>query len=254
LHNFNQVIRSFLLSVVLLFVLTGMAVGQTIPDTLNRIDEKGHKQGYWKKYNEMGLLMYEGRFENDVPVGDFIYYFPDDIVKARSVFSDNGKRTFTITYHHSGKVMTEGYYFEKKKDSTWKYYDIDEHLLKIEFYRNNKKAGIWKVYYENGNLAEETGYKNDFKDGIWKQYYEDSTLKATGSFENGERHGPVEYYYPDSRVQLTGTYEHSLRVGEWFYYDENSKVIRKEIYNDEGKLIKEKDYGEPSDNQDTIEK
>jgi antitoxin component YwqK of YwqJK toxin-antitoxin module len=100
---------SLLLSVAVIMTIE-QAYSQQDQDTANRSDEKGLKQGYWKKFDEGGLLKYEGRFIDDKPVGEFVYYYPDETVKARSTFFDDGKGSFTTTFHHTGTKMTEGYY------------------------------------------------------------------------------------------------------------------------------------------------
>ena len=138
--------------------------GQAISDTLNRLNKDGQKIGYWKKYNEDGLLVYEGRFELDIPIGNFIYYYPDENVKAKSFFYDNGTRTKTSTFHYSGVLMTMGFYHDKKKDSLWYYYDMSGTLLKQEFYRDNKKDGQWIVFYPDSLIQEEISW-NDSKTG-----------------------------------------------------------------------------------------
>ena len=107
------------LVVVILIMMSLISTGQTLSDTLNRVNEDGLKMGYWKKYNENRLLVYEGRFMQDIPIGDFIYYYPDGRVKAKSFFYNDGTQTKTSTYHYSGKLMTEGFYLDKKKDSLW---------------------------------------------------------------------------------------------------------------------------------------
>ena len=143
----------------ILLIVTTVATAQVNNDTVNQVDNSGLKHGYWKKVNEKGMLKYTGRFDHGIPIGKFTYFYPDGITKARSDFSNNGKSTHTITYHHSGKVMSDGYYLDKKKDSLWSYYDNSGAILKVEFYRNNMKEGLWKTYYDNRQVAEEMNIK-----------------------------------------------------------------------------------------------
>ena len=49
----------------ILFFLPQIIVSQTI----NQIDEKGQKQGVWKKTFENGNLRYQGFFLNNLPSG-----------------------------------------------------------------------------------------------------------------------------------------------------------------------------------------
>lgn len=224
------------------FFMVIFATGQESNDTVNQLDKKGMKQGYWKKYNESGLLKYEGYFVDDQPDGSFTYYYPDEKVKARSEFSQAGTYVKTTTYHYSGNVMTDGYYRNKEKDSLWTYYDINGTLLQEEFYRNNKKYGSWKTFYDNGQVSEEITWENDKRNGIWKQYYADGAIKSQGNYLDDEKQGLIEFYYPNGRIEVTGTYEKSYRTGEWHYMDEQSRVIKIEYYSGDGTLIKEETF------------
>lgn len=227
----------------LFFFLFGLfASGQERNDTINQVDDSGLKQGYWKKYNESGLLKYEGHFVDDIPEGNFIYYYPDEKVKARSEFSQAGDYVKTTTYHHAGEIMTEGYYNKKEKDSLWIYYNSEGLILTEEFFQDSKKQGSWKVYYDNGQLSEEIRWENDKRNGPWKQYYFDGALKTQGNYSEDEKHGLIEFYYPNGRIQITGNYDKSYRIGEWHYMDEQSRVVKIEYYAEDGSKIKEKSF------------
>lgn len=217
------------------------AICQNGNDTINQTNEDGHKTGYWKKTNEEGMLLYEGHFENDVPVGEFTYYYPDGIVKAKTEFFSNGARAMTITYHHSGKKMSEGIYVNKEKDSLWRYYDSEGILLKEEFYKDQQKHDTWKTFYASGQVAEETTWEYGVQQGPWRQYFSDGQLKSSGNFANNEKQGTFDYYYPNGRLRTTGNYENGYKTGEWFYMDEEGKVIKKEVYS-EGRLVSKEEY------------
>lgn len=230
-----------LLCLLWIFLIGNAIIAQQNDTSINQVDEEGHKIGYWKKFNENGMILYEGTFESDVPIGEFKYFYPDGTTKAKVVFSENGLRSESTTYHYSGKVMSYGFYFDKLKDSLWKYYDINGILLKEEFYRENRKYGIWKSYFDNGQVAEETSWKNDQQHGPWKQYFSDGRIKLEGLFENNEKQGEITYYYPSGRTRITGQYEQSYRSGVWYYMNDSSKIIRIEHY-EEGKMIKEETF------------
>ena len=154
----------YILIAFVLIVSSSIVRGQSVSDTTNQTDDKGRKIGFWKKYNESGMLLYEGAFLLDIPTGDFVYYYPDGEIKAKSIFSDNGIRVATTTFHLNGNKMTEGFYLHKQKDSLWKYYNIDEILLKEEYYQNNLKQGSWKVYFGNGKIAEFITWNKDLQE------------------------------------------------------------------------------------------
>ena len=233
----GRLMTAFLL--IILFSIAG--AGQSLNDTINRLDGEGRKQGYWKKHDDSGMILYEGHFNADVPAGEFKYYYPDGKTKAISVFSKNGRYSATTTYHYSGKIMSEGYYADKLKDSLWKYYDINGIFLKEEFYRNNQKNGAWRSYYQDGQVAEEIHWKDDMKDGPWVQYYFDGTKKLEGSYLNDEQQGPISHYFPSGRARITGAYDQSYRTGTWYYMNDSSQVIKIEHY-EKGKLVEEESF------------
>lgn len=231
----------YILAAFILIASSFIAQGQSVSDTTNQTDDKGRKTGFWKKYNESGMLIYEGNFLLDIPIGDFIYYYPDGEIRAKSIFSDNGTRVATTTFHLNGNKMTEGYYLHKQKDSLWRYYNIDNILLIEEYYQNNLKQGTWKVYFENGKTAEITSWNNDLQEGAWQQFFPDGTMKVDGNYFQGEKQGEIKYYFPSGKINIIGVYDMSYREGEWLYLDEDSTVVKKEIY-EHGKLISEENY------------
>ncbi|MDR3048040.1 MAG: hypothetical protein LBU51_10635, partial [Bacteroidales bacterium] len=64
--------KTFFLSLFLGFI-SFLLFSQT--ENSNVTDAQGRKQGYWKKYQDK-MLLYEGEFKNDVPMGIFKYYYP----------------------------------------------------------------------------------------------------------------------------------------------------------------------------------
>ena len=86
---------------------------------MNRKDAAGRKQGYWRKTDKSGMTLYEGNFRNDVPYGEFRYYYPTGQLKAVSQISDSGTRSLTVAYFINGKKMAEGLFINEKRDSLW---------------------------------------------------------------------------------------------------------------------------------------
>lgn len=217
-----------------LFCFSGMSQDQT---RLNSKDNLGRKQGYWKSFDEMGYLKYEGTFKNDIPVDTFKYYYPDGKLRALSFFYNEGMQSHTKLYHRNEKIMAEGNYLNQKKDSIWRYYsEYDGVLLSEEIYVNNQKSGLWRQFFPNGKVAEEINYKNDVEDGEWKQFYTDGTKKLDGFYVQGLKEGLIQMFYPNGQVETTGTYLHSLKEGVWKYFSEEGKNIKDELYKN-GKLV-----------------
>lgn len=225
MNNLSHLMKAFFSLVLLIAVAASTAFAQ------NKVDEKGRKQGPWKKTTPDGKVIYEGSFVDDRPEGKFVYYYPDGKVKIISYFSQKGKVARVKLFHESnGKLMAEGKSVEEKRDSTWRFYNEDSLLLSEEPYTLGKKNGVVKTFYPNGKVADETPYKMDVKDGVVKTYFNDGTLKSQQKYVNGLIEGKVYFYFPDGKVSVAGQYVNSLKDGVWTFYKSNGQVERTEAY------------------------
>jgi antitoxin component YwqK of YwqJK toxin-antitoxin module len=215
------------LSYILLFV-SGIGFSQLTADTLNKTDKTGKKTGCWIKNYDNGKMRYQGRFENDKPIGEFKYFYEDGSLKAISIFKDKGIRSFTKTYSPDGKIMSEGFYLNEKKDSAWKYYNEYNILIKEEFYRNYQKHGEWKTYFAEGSLTDKITYKNGKRDGVWEQNYIGGSLKT--QFVNDKLEGLYRVFTFEGKLRNQGKYKNNKKDGNWIWYDKNGAPTKKIIY------------------------
>jgi antitoxin component YwqK of YwqJK toxin-antitoxin module len=197
-------------------------------DQLNYTDNKGLKQGYWRKKNEIGQLKYEGNFKDGKPIGHFIYYYPGGQKKAESDYYKNGTCTRTLLYHEIGGVKAKGNYLNEKKDSIWSFYDEKDRLTSIENYKDNKRNGKSVIYYPSGKKCEESEWENDIKNGLNIQYYENEKKKEEGILKQGKYEGKVTRYHDTGEKSAYGSYLNGAQVGDWFYYDERGFPTFKE--------------------------
>lgn len=220
--------------VFLFFILFQMSYGQTT-------DAKGRKQGYWKKTDDKGKLVYEGEFKDDKPVGKFKYYYPNDSIRAIMTFKDGGKVAHARLFHMNGKKMGVGKYINKEtKDSVWSYYDELGAMISKEKYKMGKKEGTSFVYLPDGGVSEEKNYKEDILEGPYKEYFDGKNLKSQGSYSKGRLEGRVSYYYPNGVEVAAGYYRNGLKNGAWIYKTESGKIREKELYKN-GNLASQKE-------------
>jgi antitoxin component YwqK of YwqJK toxin-antitoxin module len=204
-------------------------------------DAKGRKQGYWKKTDEKNHLIYEGEFKDDLPVGKFKYYYPNDSVRAVMIFKNEGKIAYAKLYHMNGKRMAEGkYVYKELKDSTWKFYDELGVLLSKDEYKQGKKNGLCLVYLPDGTVSEERRFKEDYMDGPFKEYFAKNTIKAQGNYVNGKLEGRVSYHYPNGVEVAAGYYKNGEKNGPWIYKNEKGQITEKELFKN-GKLASQKE-------------
>src|SRR4051812_27022508 len=172
------------------------------------LDDKGRKQGYWKKTDETTKkLLYEGEFKEGIPVGVFKYYYPNDSVRALMTFRNGGKTAFARLFHMNGKRMALGKYVGKEiKDSVWTYFDEAGLLISRDNYKMGKKEGVCFVYLPDGAKSEERTYKNDLPHGEFKEYFDGVHLRSKGQYIAGNLDGRVAYYYPNGTEAAAGYY------------------------------------------------
>jgi len=232
------IISTFMFRLFPLFVLllhcTDLAFGQ---DTINAIDSRGNKVGFWRKFDSSGNKTYEGHFKNGIPIGEFRYFYRSGKVKALSIYYDNGKRARSISYFPGGMKMAAGNYLNEKKDSIWQFFSqIDGILLSEEEYKAGLKTGLSKTYFLQGGIAGISTWKDGIRDGLWEEYYSDGKVKLRGTFRNNEKEGPIEAFYSSGKLLLTGQYANGHQDGTWIYYEENGTISKQETYED-GMLV-----------------
>jgi len=207
-------------------------------DTLNKTNSKGNKQGFWRKLDSAGRVIYEGRFRDGVPDGEFRYYYPDGKLKTVSMVSNQGKRAVTVSYFQNGRKMAAGNYLDERKDSTWQFFsESNGTLVSQETYQAGLINGLSRVFYPDGGVSELHYYKSGIRDGLWEQYYLDGKLKLRGAYKGGEKQGLFKTFYNSGRLMMEGRYSHGHQDGVWIYYDEKGTVSKKEVYEKGRRLI-----------------
>jgi antitoxin component YwqK of YwqJK toxin-antitoxin module len=198
---------------------------------INSADEQGRKQGLWKVYDTDGGLKYKGTYVDGKPVGEFVYFYPTGKVQAEVNNLDMGRVSYIRMYHPDGKLMTEGKYLDKKKDSTWNYYNgSDGSLALVEHYKAGIKEGEWTTYYPSGQVMEVYRYTNDLKEGPWKQYFSDGSLKSEGTYKHDNMDGLYVLHHLNGNVEVSGTYKDGQKDGTWVYLNEIGELQKKEVY------------------------
>lgn len=221
----NQII-----STLCLFFLLCSVSGQ---DTLNRIDAQGKKMGYWKKY-EKKKLIYEGRFDKDIPVGQFKYYHEDGSLKSVSDFLNGTHKVQSTLFHKNGQKSAEGLFIDQQKEGGWKYYSNSGKLIKEESYNSGRKHGVWKTYStQTGTLLVEEVYDNGLLNGVRKEYYTGGDIRNIVPYVNGKRNGVGENYTIGNVLESRGMFHNNTLIGTWEFFDANGKP-RKNVEYEKG--------------------
>ena len=230
-------------SIILLLLVPGLLFPQELLSThQNEVDELGRKQGEWKVFDGNGNLKFTGKFQDDRPVGEFTYYYPDGKVRAVIHHLPREEVAYATLYHPNGVIMAEGKYIGQQKDSVWNYYsDVDGELVSVEIYEDRVRQGTWKTYYPDGQVAEEVNYKDGLEQGPWVQYFTDGSIKAKGEYHEGKLEGLMQHFHVNGKVHISGEFRDGKKTGTWMYFNEEMDTTKKEVYKD-GHRISEEVY------------
>jgi len=227
--------------VALLFLISCLAMvgfGQ------NKTDATGKKQGTWVKYYEDGKTpLYTGTFQNDVPVGEFRYYYPTGKVKS-IVHHETLSRTYAWFYFENEQVMSEGQYLNQRKDSLWKSFDIHGNLVSKELYKNNKLNGPKEIYYlqdqlETGKLAiaQIETFLDSLLHGPYMAYFSSGKIKEKGFYDKGMKQGVWEIFHPTGALSTKIKFRDGKAYGYSISYDEKGKELYRSYWLN-GKMLK----------------
>ncbi len=213
-------------------------------EEINKKDEKGLKQGYWKTFYPDGKIEKEMFFVNDTITGLY------------KVYNRLGQLVEKKEYNMGIEILPDS----TKKDSLlWKEeYDNSGRIKYLGAFRNNKPIGIHKEYdylknnilakiYNDEGILEATGYLDSLnkKTGEWL-YYSDGKISSKGLYVNDKKKGEWMYYYPDGKIKQKGSYKNNKPIGKWLMYNTNGNIVKEENYENgklEGKYIEYNDSG-----------
>lgn len=212
-----------LLSVIVLIILGFSTLIAQTDTVFNQTDNKGQKQGYWKKNFQNGNLMYKGFFKNNKPLGEMHRFYEDGQLQAILFFNEDGNTSKVKLYYQDGEISAEGFYYGTLKDSIWKYYSFySGKIVSEEHYSKGKKNGISKSFYESGVISEEIEYHQDIKDGIWNQFFEDGKAKLIAFYKQNMVNGKYIFNYPNGKMMMLGSFIDNKRNGVWSFFNDDS--------------------------------
>ena len=204
-------------------------------ENINLTDGQGLRQGLWKRNYPNGRTMYEGRFKDGKPVGEWRRYHENGALRAILNHSEINDSVQAKLFDISGKLIAQGTYFNELKVGKWTYF-TDGRIVSDEEYVDGAKTGISRVYYPTGELLEETEWVNDRKNGSYRAFYQNGRPFLECKYDNNMRNGFCVTYFPSGAMEVDAFYKNDLPHGEWKYFTENEE-LRLTLYYDEGVLL-----------------
>jgi antitoxin component YwqK of YwqJK toxin-antitoxin module len=177
-----------------LTVGSSFAQANSAQDTLNRVDEMGRKQGYWKFVAPAtekpgypnGALVEEGRYANSKRVGIWRRYWPNGTVMSEITYQFGRPRGEYKTYYPNGKVEEQGSWDLDRNTGTFQRYHANGKLAQdFVFNAHGVRDGEQRYFHENGQLAVQVSVEEGREDGTLKRYTADGQLQQVAQFNDG---------------------------------------------------------------------
>lgn len=184
------------ISTLLLTLLLPATYAQAgaVADTLNRLDEMGRKQGWWrvvapgtdKPGYPDGALVEEGRYTNSKRMGVWRRYWPNGNVMSEVTYQMGRPKGAYTTYYPNGKVEEKGSWdLDRNTGGFQRYHPNGKLAQDFVFNEHGQRDGEQKYFHENGQLAVQVHIKEGREEGTLKRYTADGQLQQVAEFNGG---------------------------------------------------------------------
>lgn len=167
----------------------------------------------YKEWDETGVLIQEGLYNDGMPVGSWKYYYRNGTEKMVEEVVDGTSFVWQFWLPDSLHTQTV-------KDGTGEIatYYTNGNLKEWYTYKNGLKDGPFEEASVYGYFLLKGAFKNNLPDGEWKYFYYTGDLEKTSVYKDGKLHGPYFYYYDNEQVNVEGQYENGSKKGVWTWY------------------------------------
>jgi len=192
----------------------------------------GSENGYFKEYNEEGILEFDYSMKNGDFNGELKTFYENGQLKKSGNFIKGKKNGVFIEYENTGDISDYKTYKLGSLYGAFKLYDKNLTLRKTGKYINGNEDGYIKTYNEEGILTSEYLSKNDTLNGSFKLYYNNGQLQKSWNFLNGKKNGSFKEYDENGWLNATYFMKDDELNGILTIYDENKELEEKEYKND----------------------
>lgn len=205
-------------------VSTSITAAVSGPDTINKMDAQGMKQGFWEEKSVN--ISTKGWYKNDLKDGQWLTYGQNGIITKVENYRKGMKNGAVIDIDPRGYLSGDVSYVNDVLEGTAKRYFYGTNLASVIPYKHGKIDGKKVIYYENsaGKIQEEATFKNDIKDGPSNWYTIAGDKVAEYNYMNGNLEGFQRQYYPKSVLMSEQNYVKNLPQGEYKEYFESGKL------------------------------
>ncbi len=182
----------------------------------------------WK--NEKGIIIAEGKLENQKPVGYWKYYYKNGHIEMEGNYLNEQFHGKWLSYLDPEGIITRWKYDKKiPEDSMPELNGITNRIHQIRHYKNGKPDGDF-IYFGYTSIDKPSSfrqYKDGKENGKSIAYYENGLIHYEQNYLNGHRHGVERIYYVNGQLQKEGRFADGKLIGAYKYFDESGNPIAK---------------------------
>ncbi len=191
----------------------------------------GFLHGYYKEYNEKGILTVTMLYDNGNIVEEDVDDDPEIDIQNR--YDSEGNLIYSGPFRMGTPVgIHREYNSEGSVKSAVIYNDKGIKVSEGIVTEDGRRSGIWKNYYDNGKLRGEGEYDNNRRTGSWKFYNDNEKLIQTGGYRNGRTEGLWQWHFPDGKLIREEEYYQGRRDGRFVEYSHDGSIISEGQYLD----------------------
>lgn len=191
-------------------------VNMPVLDTINQVNDIGHKYGHWVIYGHMKkdkayaseAKVEEGKYEENKRTGLWKKYFPNGKVKSKINYKRNIPNGPYALFFENGVTEEEG---------NWK---------------NNRNTNDFKRYHKNGKLAQEFQFSTTGKrNGKQKYFHENGQMELLVSIVDGKENGEMKRWFPNGDLKESRVYNNGIvdEASIEVFQPKKAPVVVKEI-------------------------
>lgn len=116
--------------------------------------QDGKRHGYYQSWYASGLPRLVGRYDQDVPAGVWLRFYPTGVIAERGNVSGDGSEGASL------RVTESGYQGEFRREGKWYQYWRDGSIKAYGTYRDGLREGEWREFTPDGKLYSVSSYAN----------------------------------------------------------------------------------------------
>ncbi len=224
----------------------------TDSENINRIDQKGRKQGTWKTFHPNNRIKeiipyldgklhgYKRTYNIKGKLLNTEYYINGKIQKIEEKTEENNQPKVTLRrkYYPNGSIKEEGNFVNNKRTGTHNYYNENRKITHSIDYNDDgiktasglynqkgQRQGEWQFFYADGKIKSQGSYKNGKRQGKWNFYFPNNKTEQIGKYQNGKPHGNWKWYYQSGQVRRIGKFKNGKEAGTFVEFAQNGDTI-----------------------------